>query len=128
MDYADRQAGAENQGLPYRLRGLELPHEQEVAAVVAGVAHVGIFRRLVGVEHHRAAHATEHLGPVHHRLVALEGVEERLGEGRMPPAALVRHRLQAPEVNATRVRLPAMRAQYSPVRRLTPAPLTRVPE
>ena len=45
-------------------RALTPAHEQEVAPFVAGLAHVGILGRLVGVEDHRAAHLAEHLGPV----------------------------------------------------------------
>ena len=38
------------------VRPLFLAHEQEVAAVVAGIPHVRILRCLIGGDHHRSAH------------------------------------------------------------------------
>ena len=40
----------------HSLERLTLPHEQEVAAVVTSIANVGVLRRLLGGDHHRAAH------------------------------------------------------------------------
>ena len=81
-------------------------HEQEVTTVVAGQSDVGVCRSLVGVQFDRPldggieAVAFEHVG------VVPQGIEERVGEGRV----LSGGRASAtgsmpPEVSAVRERL-----------------------
>ncbi len=68
-------------------------HEQEVAAIVTGLAHIGILRRLVGGDHDRTANLIEQLGSIDDRFVGLERANERLGKGRVQVGA-VGNRLQ----------------------------------
>ena len=62
------------------IAGLSLAHEQEVAAVVACVANVGVSRRLLCVENNRPADFAEKPCAVDDVLVLLQGIEERLSE------------------------------------------------
>ena len=45
---------------------LTLPHEQEVAAVLAGLADVSILWSLLGGDHHQLTDGIEQLGAVDH--------------------------------------------------------------
>ncbi len=55
------------------------PHKQEIAAVMVGVANVGIFRRLTRVEDHRTTGFAEQAGSVNDTVVVAQGINEGFG-------------------------------------------------
>ena len=59
--------------------GSTLPHEQEVATVMASLADVGVLRRLPGGDHYRAGRVGEQLGAPRRspRLAGLLATENR---------------------------------------------------
>ncbi len=81
----DRFQQPESDSLREGRRALPLAHEQEVAAVVAGLTHVRIFRRLLGGKDDGTPDLAEQARPVDHAVVLPQRLDERLGEcGLMP--------------------------------------------
>src|SRR5262249_56806045 len=68
--------------LPLRARWC-LTHEQEVTPLMSGIANIGVFRCLRGIEDDWPSDQVEELLTVQHIGIFLEGLQKRFGEHRM---------------------------------------------
>ena len=61
----------------HSVESLLLPHKQEIAAIVTGVADIGVGRCLLPSHDDRAANCIEQRGAVHDCVIAFKGFDER---------------------------------------------------
>ena len=61
---------------------------------MSGLANVGVFRRLVCLQHHRAAHFVKQLSAVEDAVISFKDIQKHTGEWRMAAIAFVGNRLQ----------------------------------
>ncbi len=92
----------------HSLERLSLPDEQKIAAVVAGIADVGILRCLIGADHHGATYLTEQPGAIDDLVFSDKAWMKARANGELPPPPVSATGSNPPETRATRACFAAM--------------------